>query len=52
MFAKTQKLKPKGTPWVKSNVTGAPDDYRLNRPGFDAASFLAKDACHAEEVPD
>jgi hypothetical protein len=25
---------------------------RLNRPGFDAASFLAKDARHAEEVSD
>ena len=25
---------------------------QVNRPGFDAASFLAKDACHAEEVPD
>jgi len=24
----------------------------LNRPGFDAASFLAKDARHAEEVPE
>ncbi len=24
----------------------------LNRPGFDAASFLAKDVCHAEEVPE
>jgi len=24
----------------------------LDRPGFDAASFLAKDAPHAEEVPD
>jgi hypothetical protein len=24
----------------------------VNRPGFDAASFLAKDADHAQEVPD
>ncbi len=24
----------------------------VNCPGFDAASFLAKDACHAEEVPE
>ena len=24
----------------------------LNRPGFDAASFLAKDAGYAEEVPE
>ncbi len=27
-------------------------EVNVNRPGFDAASFLAKDACHAEEVPD
>jgi len=24
----------------------------MNRPRFDAASFLAKDGCHAEEIPE
>ncbi len=28
------------------------DEVGVNRPRFDAASFLAKDGCHAEEIPE
>lgn len=52
-----------GTPGIRWVVCHNPDEaakdkaqredaIALNRPWFDAASILAKDARHAEEVPD
>lgn len=38
--------------WILARIRFQARPAILNRPGFDAASFLAKDAPHPEEVPD
>jgi len=45
-----EQVKAKLAQWLAPRGLVFNED--MNRPGFCAASFLAKDAAHAEEVPE